>query len=92
MHKLTVTGIENCQRRENLEKQFKGRVGKQGHLPLSIHVTPKGRQSINMNGVISSEKLDWIVASIVARTIESEGLVLESHLFHIQREPWRRGR
>lgn len=34
-----------------------------------------------MDSVISSEKLDWIVASIVARTIESERLVPESQFF-----------
>lgn len=50
-------------------------------LPVSIHGTQKERQSINTNGVISSEELDWIVASIVVRTIESERLVPESHSF-----------
>lgn len=50
-------------------------------LPVSIHGTQKERQSINMDGVISSEELDCIVASIVVRTIESERLVPESHSF-----------
>lgn len=55
-------------------------------LPVSIHGTQKERQSINTNGVISSEELDWIVASIVVRTIESERLVPESSFFFIYRE------
>lgn len=43
MHKLTVTGIENCQRRENLEKQWKGRVGKQGQPPCKYPWHTEGK-------------------------------------------------